>query len=87
MWIQANMDRIGEAISEKLEIKPAEIHVIRTVRPNYSDHEGTFHIAPLNDPFPKSNAGASFAADIAVKKYADHLPLYRQSKNISQKSG
>ncbi|MBK8505480.1 MAG: IS66 family transposase zinc-finger binding domain-containing protein [Saprospiraceae bacterium] len=62
-----NMDRIGEAISEKLEIKPAEIYVIRTVRPNYLDHEGTFHIAPLNDPFPKSNAGASFAADIAVK--------------------
>ncbi|MBK8504198.1 MAG: IS66 family transposase [Saprospiraceae bacterium] len=80
----SNMDRIGEAISEKLEIKPAEIYVIRTVRPNYLDHEGTFHIAPLNDPFPKSNAGASFAADIAVKKYADHLPLYRQSKILAR---
>lgn len=80
----SNMERIGEQISEKLEIKPAEIYVVKTVRPKYIDKEGTFHIAPLNDPFPKSNAGASFAADIAVQKYVDHLPLYRQSKILAR---
>lgn len=78
------MDKIGDQISEKLEIKPAEIYVVQTVRPKYLDSDGNFHIAPLNDPFPKSNAGASFAADLAVKKYVDHLPLHRQSKILAR---
>jgi len=80
----SDMQRIGEVISEKLEIKPAEIYVVKTIRPKYLDTEGNFHIAPLNDPFPKSNAGASFAASIAVQKYVDHVPLHRQEKILAR---
>lgn len=80
----AQMKKIGAQVSEKLEIKPAEIYVVKTVRPKYVDDDGKFHIADLNDPFPKSNAGASFAADIPVKKYVDHIPLYRQEKILTR---
>ncbi len=80
----AQMKKIGDQVSEKLEIKPAEIYVIKTVRPKYLDGDGNFHIATLNDPFPKSNAGASFAADIPVKKYVDHIPLHRQEKILTR---
>jgi transposase len=76
----SQMTKIGSCESEKLEIKPAKIYVVKTVRPKYIDGDGEFHIASLNDPFPKSNVGPSLAADIAVKKYVDHLPLYRQAK-------
>lgn len=79
-----NMKRIGDQVSEKLEIKPAEIYVVKTIRPKYLDSDGKFHIAALNDPFPKSNAGASFAADIPVKKYVDHIPLHRQEKMLAR---
>ena len=76
----SQMTKIGSCESEKLEIKPAKIYVVKTVRPKYIDGDGEFHIASLNDPFPKSNVGPSLAADVAVKKYVDHLPLHRQAK-------
>lgn len=74
------MTLIGQSVSEKLEIKPAEIYVRSTIRPKYLDKKGTIHIAELNDPFPKYQAGPSLVAHVAVQKYVDHLPLYRQSK-------
>lgn len=80
----AQMKKIGVQVSEKLEIKPAEIYVVKTIRPKYLDSDGKFHVAALNDPFPKSNAGASFAADIPVKKYVDHIPLHRQEKILAR---
>lgn len=74
------MTRIGSEVSEKMEIRPAEIYVKRTLRPKYVDGGGRIHIADLLDPFPKCLAGSSLAAHVAVQKYVDHLPLYRQSQ-------
>ena len=77
----SQMEKIGEQVTEKLSLIPAKAYVEQTVRPKYKDQEGAFHIAELpSDPFPKSIASANLAAHIAVQKYVDHQPLYRQSK-------
>jgi transposase len=71
---------IGEVVSEKLEIIPAKVQVIRTIRKKYACSvcetiaEG---LAPL-EMIPKSNASSSVLAYIATAKYVDALPLYRQ---------
>jgi transposase len=71
---------IGEEISEKLEVIPAKVRVIRTIRKKYACKKcEAVAIGPVaNDILPKSNASSSLLAYIAVAKYADHLPLHRQ---------
>ena len=75
--------RIGEEITEQLEIVPAQLKVIQHVRPKYACNrcdEGVI-IAPMPTLFlPKSMASASLVAHTIINKYQDHLPLYRQEK-------
>jgi transposase len=76
----AELKCIGEEISEKLEIIPAKVRVIKTIRKKYACsvcETMTEAPAPL-EMIPKSNASASMLAYIAVAKYVDALPLYRQ---------
>ena len=77
----AALVRIGEDVCEQLEIIPASIRVLRHVRPKYACpacHAG-IHVAPLPpQPIPKSMASAALLAHVAVSKYVDALPLYRQ---------
>jgi transposase len=81
--------RIGEEITEQLEVVPAQLKVIQHVRPKYACNrcdEGV-SIAPMPKLFlPKSMATPSLVAHTIVSKYQDHLPLYRQEK-IWQRSG
>ena len=72
---------IGEDVSEQLEYKPASFRVIRHARPKYRcDGCSSLQKAPApSKPIPKSYAGPGLLAHIAVAKYCDHLPLYRQS--------
>jgi transposase len=85
----AKLSRIGEDISEKLDIIPAKIQVIRTIRPKYAckscegvESDGpTVKIAPPPAQIiPKGIATPGLLAYVAVSKYADALPLYRQEK-------
>lgn len=77
----SSMRCIGKQVSEKLEVRPVQFYVRKIVRPKYVDQHGNIHIADLpSDPFPKCIAGASVGAQVAVNKYVDHSPLYRQSK-------
>ena len=85
----AKLSRIGEDISEKLDIIPAKIQVIRTIRPKYAckscegvESDGpTVKIAPPPAQIiPKGIATPGLLAHVAVSKYADALPLYRQEK-------
>jgi transposase len=71
---------IGEEVSEKLEIIPAKVRVIRTIKKKYSCPvcEAMTVAAAPPEMLPKSNASASVLAYIAVAKYVDALPLYRQ---------
>jgi transposase len=73
---------LGEDVSETLEYVPASFKVIRTVRPKLSC-AGCSQIvqAPApNRPIDRGLAGPGLLAHVLVSKYADHLPLYRQSE-------
>lgn len=85
----AELSRIGEDVCEKLDIIPAKIQVIRHIRPKYAckscegvEAEGaTVKIAPPPPQIiPKGIATPGLLAHVAVSKYADALPLYRQEK-------
>lgn len=72
---------IGEDVSEQLDVIPAQIKVIRTIRKKYACPECEGHVkrAPLPPvAIPKSMASAGLLAYIATSKYSDGLPLYRQ---------
>lgn len=76
----AILNEIGEVISQQLDIIPAKIQVIRHVRKQYACTCGQcIKTAPLPaQPIPKSLASPGLLAHIAVSKYQDALPLYRQ---------
>jgi transposase len=89
----AELSRIGEEVCEKLDIIPAKIRVIRHIRPKYAcrscegvESDGpTVKIAPPPPQIiPKGIATPGLVAHIAVSKYADALPLYRQEKIFSR---
>lgn len=74
--------KLGEDVSEVLEYVPARFHVIRHVRPKLSC-AGCDQIvqAPApSRPIERGLAGPGLLAHVLVSKYADHLPLYRQSE-------
>ena len=71
--------KIGEEITEVLEYTPANLFVRKMIRPKYALKDKGIVIGQLPTlPLPKSNAGASLLAHIAVSKFVDHLPFYRQ---------
>ena len=80
---------IGEDTSEQLDIIPAKVQVIVNVRKKYACKacEGEIKTAALPpQPIPKSNASPGLLAHIAISKFQDALPLYRQEA-ILQRSG
>ncbi len=79
---------IDAVISEQLDIIPAKIQVIRHIRKKYACSCGQcIKTAPLPaQPIPKSMASPGLLAHIAVSKYQDALPLYRQ-ETILQRIG
>jgi len=83
--------RIGEEISEQLDIVPARVRVIRHIRPKYAcpacegveDDGPTVRIAPAPPQIiPKSIASPGLLAHILTEKFVDHLPFYRQEKRL-----
>jgi transposase len=82
------LDHLGEDVSEVLEYVPAQFKVIRMVRPKFNctrcDHI-VQQPAP-HRPIDRGLAGPGLLAHVLVAKYADHLPLYRQSE-IYERSG
>lgn len=82
------MRRIGEEVSERLEYVPATVVVIEEVRGKYacSCGEALKTAEKPAAPIEKGLAGASLLAQVAVSKYADHLPLHRQ-EGIFQRHG
>ena len=72
---------LGEDISEVLEYVPASFKVIRQVRPKLACGCCDRIVqapAPVR-PIERGLAGPGLLAHVLVAKYADHLPLYRQS--------
>ncbi|MDR3489680.1 MAG: IS66 family transposase zinc-finger binding domain-containing protein [Bradyrhizobium sp.] len=80
--------RIGEDVSERLDVVPARFRVIVTHRPKYAfrNVDGVVQALAPNHIIEGGIPTEALLAMIAVSKYADGLPLYRQAA-ISQKSG
>ncbi len=74
--------KIGEDVSEILEYVPEKFKVIRQVRPKLSCGacERIIQAPAETRPIAHGMAGPGLLAHVLVSKYADHLPLYRQSE-------
>jgi transposase len=76
------LSKLGEDVSEVLEYVPASFFVVRHVRPKFSctkcDH--IVQASAPSRPIERGVAGPGLLAHVLVSKYADHLPLYRQSE-------
>lgn len=78
---------IGEDVSERLDVIPAQFRVIVTRRPKYACRSCTDGIIQAPAPARLIQSGLPTEAMIAhvlVSKYADHLPLYRQAQIMSR---
>ena len=74
---------IGEDISERLDIVPAQFRVLVTRRPKYACRscEAGVTQAPAKPRLIEGGMPTEATiASVIVSKYADHLPLYRQSQ-------
>ncbi|ECO1091008.1 transposase, partial [Salmonella enterica subsp. enterica serovar Kentucky] len=73
---------LGNYVSEQLELISSAFKVIETQRPQLACCRCD-HIVQAPEPsksIARSYAGAGLLAHIVTRKYADHLPLYRQSE-------
>jgi transposase len=77
----ARLVRLGETTTEVLEKIPARLKVIRHVRPKYACRlcEAVFQAPAPELPIEKGRPGPGLLANIAISKYCDGLPLYRQA--------
>jgi transposase len=90
----AQLSRIGEETSERLEFVPQSIFVKQFVRPKYAcrscegaEDEGskTVRTAPVQPSIiPRSISSASLLSAIFTHKFEDHLPYYRQEKQFER---
>src|SRR6185312_12199240 len=77
-----DMAPLGEDVTEVLDYVPGRFRVIRHVRPKYACRRcDAITQAPAPAlPTPRGRAAPGMLAHLLVSKYADHLPLYRQSE-------
>jgi transposase len=76
------LKRLGEDVTEELEYVPGRFVVNRIVRPRMacSCCERITQAALPSRPIERGRPGPGLLAHVLVNKYADHLPLYRQSQ-------
>ena len=77
------LHRIGEDMSERLDIVPAQFRVLLVRRPKYACRACEDVVVQAPAPARLIEGGLPTEATIAhvlVSKYADHLPLYRQAQ-------
>ncbi|HYA79961.1 MAG TPA: IS66 family transposase [Methylocystis sp.] len=77
------MLRIGEDRSSRLDVTPAQYRVIETVRPRYACSKGCSGVAQAPAPAHLIESGVpteALLAQVAVAKFSEHMPLYRQSQ-------
>ena len=76
---QSSLVKIGEDISEQLDIEPARFFVRRHIRPQYACRQCQTVTAAAVEPAVINGgmAAPGLLAWVATSKYLDHLPLYR----------
>lgn len=80
--------KIGEEVTSKLAHKPGTYFIRQIVRPKYAlpqkSEEGVFIASLPESLLTRCQADESLLADVMVKKFGDHLPLYRQSEIMAR---
>jgi transposase len=77
------LHRIGEDVSERLDIVPAQLRVLVVRRPKYACRACEDGVVQAPAPARVIEGGLptdALVAQVLVSKYADHLPLYRQAQ-------
>jgi len=78
---QGQLHKIGEDVSEVLDIIPAILRVLRTIRPKYgcrSCTDGVVQAKVLPRLIESGMASTALVSHVVVSKFAWYLPLYRQ---------
>lgn len=77
------LHRIGEDVSERLDVVPAQFRVLVVRRPKYACRTCAEAVVQAPAPARLIEGGLPTEATVAhvlVSKFADHLPLYRQAQ-------
>lgn len=77
------MAKIGEDVSERLDVIPAQFRVLVTRRPKYACRRCSQVVAQAHAPehvVPGGLPTELLIAWIIVSKFGDHLPFYRQAE-------
>jgi transposase len=77
------LHRIGEDVSERLDVVPAQFRVLVVRRPKYACRACADVVVQAPAPARLIEGGLPTEATVAqvlVSKFADHLPLYRQAQ-------
>ena len=81
------MHVIGEDVSRRLDVVPAQYQVLVTRRPKYACRacEGQVVQAPAPPRLIEGGLPTErMVAQVLVAKYADHTPLYRQAQGLAR---
>jgi transposase len=83
--------RIGEEVTEELDVVPTRYFRRRIVRPKFKSKANRAR-PPVIAPLPPRLIEGGYASpglltDIILKKYVDHLPLYRQEQILRTRHG
>jgi transposase len=77
------MTKIGEDVSERLDVIPAQFRVLVTRRPKYACRRCSAAVAQAHAPehvVPGGLPTEALIAQVIVAKFGDHLPFYRQAE-------
>jgi len=77
------MVKIGEDRAHRLDIVPAQLRVLVTIRPRYACPKGRSGVAQAPTPAHLIEGGLpteALIAHVMVAKFSEHMPLYRQSQ-------
>lgn len=80
------LHRIGEDVSEALDVVPAIVRVVRTIRPKYACRAcetGVVQAPARARLFDGGMASTSVIASVAVWKFAWFMPLSRQARMLA----
>lgn len=78
---QGQLHKIGEDVSEVLDIIPAILRVLRTIRPKYACRgctDGVVQAKVLPRLIESGMVSTALVSHVVVSKFAWYLPLYRQ---------
>jgi transposase len=82
---------IGQEVTEELDVVPTRYFLRRIIRRKFVSKTNR-DLPPMLAPLPprvidNSLASAGLLTDIVLKKYVDHLPLYRQEQILRARHG